>query len=201
MSAPVDISAEAVERLAQQHSDAADSCEYDGFLGEAKYHRIRTATLRALRAALDAAEREIDHYQDLAYYEVGGSPRLWMDRAEAAERKLHDYGHDDWYCGGTVPGSFKAVPSYRELRAERDAADATGYARGVRDAAQRVAERSHVLAMHILALLPPNAPPAQPDALAMLRRVVAWAEQSGAALDANWWHEAQAMIKETKDEQ
>ncbi len=35
--------------------------------------------------------------------------------------------------------------------------------------------------------------------LAMLERAMAWAEQSGAASDANWWHEAQAMIGETKN--
>jgi flagellar biosynthesis/type III secretory pathway protein FliH len=87
MSAP-DISAEAVERLARA-LDATGRYTIDQLIGmEAE---SAAATLRALRAALDAAERE------------------------------RDEAHKQGYCEGYEDGE--------------KAADATGYARGVRDAA------------------------------------------------------------------
>lgn len=70
---------------------------------------------------LKEAEADADKWLDAAHYEVGGAPCLWSDRAKLAERKLHDYGHEDWYCGYVNPNHQRAVPSYRELRNERDA--------------------------------------------------------------------------------
>lgn len=150
------------------------------------------ATLRALRAALDAAERERDELQSTFRVRWNADMRA-IKRWQAAH-----------------PGKELTWPDHADLvvwlLAERDAASATGYARGVRDAAgvcrQRLISRSYgshadayEYAMNaILALLPATAPPPPPDALALLRRVVAWAEQSGAATDANWWAEAKQMV-------
>ena len=66
-------------------------------------------------ARIAELEREADQWMERAYYEVGGVPFMWEDRALAAERKLQEYGHDDWYCGGTLPGTFQPVPSWRQL--------------------------------------------------------------------------------------
>lgn len=59
MSAP-DISAEAVERLAEDFDTMR--CYHNGKGPEAAWYENAAATLRALRAALDAAERERDAY-------------------------------------------------------------------------------------------------------------------------------------------
>lgn len=90
MSAPVDISAEAVERLALRYSDLRYVA-----MGHGKV----AATLRALRAALDAAERERDAYRS----------------SEAEVLAEND--------------ALRFTLSNARLN------DATGYARGVRDAA------------------------------------------------------------------
>ncbi len=172
MTGAPDISAEAVEHTAVQADEvwadllylmgraSLEGHEVGQSLGVATRQKLAqtAATLRALRAALDAAERQ--------------------------NRMLH-----------------------AEMKSECADAFTTGYARGQADGIRKAAAlfrrhgyaTDHPLMKHILALLPANTPPPQPDALAMLKRVVAWAEQSGAALDANWWHEAQAMIGETKD--
>ena len=94
MTGAPDISAEAVERLAKGFGNPA-------YLMPAPLEVA--ATLRALRAALDAAERERDE----------------------ARGKLK---------GSYEEGLRDALDPLR-LELARDAADATGYARGVRDAA------------------------------------------------------------------
>lgn len=116
--------ADIVERLrlkasiSRSETDGAESME-SAAIDEAADEIARLGTeVERLTRERDEAREDEDRLYDLAYYEVGGVPCLWKVRAEAAERKLHDYGHDDWYCGHVLPGSFKAVPSYSELRAE-----------------------------------------------------------------------------------
>lgn len=75
-------------------------------------------------AELAASEIENSKLSDLAYYEVGGAPHNWEDRALAAERKLQSLGIEDWYCGFVSPGSQKSHPSYMSLLARAEAAEA-----------------------------------------------------------------------------
>lgn len=134
MSAP-DISAEAVEHTAVQADEvwadllylmgraSLEGHEVGQSLGVATRQKLAqtAAMLRALRAALDAAERE-------------------RDEADARG--------DDWHDQAS------------KFRHERDAADATGYARGVRDAAglfENAQSKSWMgvsIVIAILALLP-----------------------------------------------
>jgi hypothetical protein len=93
MSAP-DISREAVERLARVHEGFGWPSDVP--TPEGTVTAVTVATLRALRAALDAAQEEATRRTR----EVELTCRVQM-----------------------------------RLTAERDAADATGYARGVQDAA------------------------------------------------------------------
>lgn len=112
------------ETLAQRAERTTIAMEKAGYPAVAACLRALVAANAQLERERDEAERDAERWIDVATYEVGGSPHYWKNRAQAAERKLHDRGHDDWYCGGTVPGSFAPVPSYAGLRAERDAANA-----------------------------------------------------------------------------
>jgi hypothetical protein len=76
------------------------------------YAALIERTILALRAALDAAERE----RDEARNQANVTTKLMAAR-------------------GTNLDYWEATA--KKLEAERDAADATGYARGVRDAAER----------------------------------------------------------------
>lgn len=102
MSGGVDISAEAVEMLALIREVGAKGWREEGEEAFARIEDETAATLRALRAALDAAQEE-------------------------ATRRTRE-----------VELTYRVQ---MRLTAERDAADATGYARGVRDAANEAHER------------------------------------------------------------
>lgn len=93
--------------------------------------RHESEALSAEKAKREEAEAELvdleklrEKLDGLAYYEVGGVPFEWEHRARAAERKLYDYGHSDWYCGGTLKGSYQSTPTYWELKARAEAAEA-----------------------------------------------------------------------------
>lgn len=108
MSAP-DISREAVERMAEDFDTMR--CYHNGKGPEAAWYENAAVTLRALRDALDAAERE-------------------RDELRAAKWQVR---HTD-----TANTMVQLALARDEAFAERDAADATGYARGVRDAADQI---------------------------------------------------------------
>jgi hypothetical protein len=158
MTGAVDIGREACERLA----DDLQMVRWPADQG-CKMREDAAHTLRALRAALDAAERERDEFQasfDLAWDADMRGIKRWQAAHPGKEL--------------TWPGRDKLVAW---LLSERDAADATGYARGVRDAANlinriadeadgrapdggpfglvgRYAESARGLAKDVLALLP-----------------------------------------------
>lgn len=107
MTGAVDIGREACGDAIQELAALAIS------LGGAPAIETAQLQIEALRAALDAAERERD-----------------------ALSKHSDDQYDE------ISSLEEQV---EELVKERDAADATGYARGVRDAASKVDERARIL--------------------------------------------------------
>ncbi len=107
MIAPVDISAEAVadhlRRLSINRMHLNGRLDGDHVSAAYRFSEQSSDLIRALRAALDAAERERD---------------------EARKERSHQQGRADANARKTAEEQRRA-----------DAADATGYARGVRDAA------------------------------------------------------------------
>lgn len=101
MSAP-DISAEAVERLAAL-SEEWDRWEMNAPVPEKWDHALHAATLRALRAALDAAERERDEARQERDAEAAGLTWFRLE-AKAADATGYARGVQD------AVGALKIIP-------------------------------------------------------------------------------------------